>query len=600
MQTIGTVYMAVAGVPVREPRHAMRACDFALGLQRLVARLRVELELDISLKVGIHSGSLVAGVIGKAKISYDVYGNTVNLAARMYQIGTAGEVTTTETVARNCAGTHLFEPAGERKVKGKGLLPIFHLVGVVHRPAAGGGDAPSLLPSLSEESLLSAVSGASSADVASSPLSSSVPAGTPPDADKDGGDGAAKRGFKLRTLRSPLKLKRRAPSASSIRRTRDRGTFVRNETVPLMDDYDTGDRVGDDLFDISTGSLRSEVAGGGRFASADAKPGHHQPGGDPESNAGRPPLSHPRAMGDRRGLPADGESGSAAAAAAAATAVTAVATADGAVPKAVRRRDRFGPFLLSFKDKALEDEFREKADRCARDLCCGCGLRRCWTFGVICCLLMWLCGCPGVWRVDSGGRLLGVWRNVFRSHPFCPLARNPVLDARYYVRYDRFAIGFVFAFVTVYGLLDYFLLFSRVMRTWVVFAPMLGCFGVALVLAGAGLARPRWRALLPASVFVLWLAFAYCRFRFSRSFATYSALELGNMVWIQSVTLVTCNFFVVQTLWVVKVVLAVVATGGEIAVLFVTNEPNFLQVRFRMWCGVGWGGESVWSERVSE
>jgi adenylate cyclase len=83
IKTIGDNYMAVSGLPTPRPNHARLAAKFALDMVAATARLRPRLPVPFTIRVGLHSGPVMAGVIGTRKFAYDVWGDTVNIAARM-------------------------------------------------------------------------------------------------------------------------------------------------------------------------------------------------------------------------------------------------------------------------------------------------------------------------------------------------------------------------------------------------------------------------------------------------------------------------------------------------------------------------------------
>jgi len=83
IKTIGDNYMAIAGVPTARTNHARMAAKFALDTVAATVRLRSRLPVPFTIRVGLHSGPVMAGVIGTRKFAYDVWGDTVNIAARM-------------------------------------------------------------------------------------------------------------------------------------------------------------------------------------------------------------------------------------------------------------------------------------------------------------------------------------------------------------------------------------------------------------------------------------------------------------------------------------------------------------------------------------
>ncbi len=91
IKTIGDAYMVATGLR-GETDHAEKIVDLAIAMQQVFAEFRQENKLDLKLRIGIHSGAVVAGVIGKQKFSYDLWGNTVNVASRMESEGVADRI----------------------------------------------------------------------------------------------------------------------------------------------------------------------------------------------------------------------------------------------------------------------------------------------------------------------------------------------------------------------------------------------------------------------------------------------------------------------------------------------------------------------------
>ena len=91
IKTIGDAYMVATGLR-GETDHAEKMVDLAIAMQQGFAEFRQENKLDLKLRIGIHSGAVVAGVIGKQKFSYDLWGNTVNVASRMESEGVADRI----------------------------------------------------------------------------------------------------------------------------------------------------------------------------------------------------------------------------------------------------------------------------------------------------------------------------------------------------------------------------------------------------------------------------------------------------------------------------------------------------------------------------
>jgi class 3 adenylate cyclase len=133
IKTIGDGYMAASGIPTSLLDHAKRAIDLALDMMGIVRRFNNEHGLSLDLRVGLSSGPLVAGIIGRNKFLYDLWGETVNTASRMKSQAVPGEVLVTEAVAAAVKGLYEFEPVR------RGDVNAFSLHGALDRSAMSGG-----------------------------------------------------------------------------------------------------------------------------------------------------------------------------------------------------------------------------------------------------------------------------------------------------------------------------------------------------------------------------------------------------------------------------------------------------------------------------
>jgi guanylate cyclase len=129
IRTIGDSYFAVAGAPLPRPDHAQAAADFALALRDVVHGYRSEQVPHLSMRVGLNSGPAVAGVIGKRKFVYDLYGDTINTASRMESQGIPGEIQVSEATYLRLRDAYDFDPRGSIDVKGKGEMRTYLLRG---------------------------------------------------------------------------------------------------------------------------------------------------------------------------------------------------------------------------------------------------------------------------------------------------------------------------------------------------------------------------------------------------------------------------------------------------------------------------------------
>ena len=129
IKTIGDAYMAVAGVPRPTSKHAEAAAEMALAILAELKEARWPSGDPISVRIGIASGPAVAGVIGRRKFAYDLWGDTVNLASRLESHGYPGKILVSETVVCRLEGAYEFGPPTAVDLKGKGLTPARFLIG---------------------------------------------------------------------------------------------------------------------------------------------------------------------------------------------------------------------------------------------------------------------------------------------------------------------------------------------------------------------------------------------------------------------------------------------------------------------------------------
>jgi adenylate cyclase len=132
IKTIGDAYMVVAGAPKRRRDHAEAIAAMSLEIKDSVARLAAAGQYSLDFRIGIHSGPVVAGVIGKKKFSYDMWGDSVNTAARMEAHGIPGEIQVSAHFQDLLKDKFLFVERGLVDIKGKGELLTYLLKG--HRP----------------------------------------------------------------------------------------------------------------------------------------------------------------------------------------------------------------------------------------------------------------------------------------------------------------------------------------------------------------------------------------------------------------------------------------------------------------------------------
>jgi adenylate cyclase len=128
IKTVGDAYVVVGGLPEPRPDHAQAVAEMALAVRDEVPRHLDPGGRPLAVRIGIDTGPVVAGVIGRRKFSYDLWGDTVNTASRMESEGVPGCIQVTERTYRRLRDRYRFERRGTIQVKGKGELVTWFLV----------------------------------------------------------------------------------------------------------------------------------------------------------------------------------------------------------------------------------------------------------------------------------------------------------------------------------------------------------------------------------------------------------------------------------------------------------------------------------------
>lgn len=132
VKTTGDAYMVVGGLPTEIEDHVARVADLALDLAAEVGAMQADMPYRVTVRMGMHSGPVVAGVVGAKKFIYDVWGHTVNTASRMESLGVPGRIQVTHAVYMRLRDRYRFEPRGTIDVKGLGPMQTYFLLGRAH------------------------------------------------------------------------------------------------------------------------------------------------------------------------------------------------------------------------------------------------------------------------------------------------------------------------------------------------------------------------------------------------------------------------------------------------------------------------------------
>ena len=125
IKTIGDAYMAVSGLPAERTDHAVLCVQAAREMQEYINERNDRAAVKWKMRIGIHSGSVIAGVVGKKKFTYDIWGSTVILASRMEEVGEIGKINISATTCDMVSDHFQCEYRGKVNAEGQGELDMY-------------------------------------------------------------------------------------------------------------------------------------------------------------------------------------------------------------------------------------------------------------------------------------------------------------------------------------------------------------------------------------------------------------------------------------------------------------------------------------------
>ena len=127
IKTIGDAYMVIGGAPIESENHTVRIIKLALNMLEIAKEVSLIYQIDISIRIGIHLGPVVAGIIGEKKFAYDLWGDTVNIASRMESHGIPNAIQVSETVYLATSDLFNYQKRTPIEIKGKGIMQTYIL-----------------------------------------------------------------------------------------------------------------------------------------------------------------------------------------------------------------------------------------------------------------------------------------------------------------------------------------------------------------------------------------------------------------------------------------------------------------------------------------
>jgi class 3 adenylate cyclase len=127
IKTIGDAYMLVGGLPTPRPDHVEAVANMALEMLTTINNINQAAHAHFQIRIGFHTGPVIAGIIGKNKFNYDLWGDTVNIASRMESRGLSGHIQVSEATYQLLKDKFVFERRGPIEIKGKGKMVTYLL-----------------------------------------------------------------------------------------------------------------------------------------------------------------------------------------------------------------------------------------------------------------------------------------------------------------------------------------------------------------------------------------------------------------------------------------------------------------------------------------
>jgi adenylate cyclase len=129
IKTIGDAYMIATGLPIARRDHAHVVAEVALDMRAIVEKIAAARSLPLELRIGIHTGPVVAGIIGLRKFAYDIWGDTVNVASRVESTAPTGEIQVSERAHERLESLYALAPRGSVELRGRGEMSTWLLQG---------------------------------------------------------------------------------------------------------------------------------------------------------------------------------------------------------------------------------------------------------------------------------------------------------------------------------------------------------------------------------------------------------------------------------------------------------------------------------------